>query len=349
MEKDLFNLGNALVDYSGVAKTVNDLQGRFSLLQLLDLCVLVEGIVLYEQLIMIGTRKLPDMWEPVLKPLLENNVLVLEQKKSRPIELAGRPNRRDGFDSRTGYSLEDAWYEAGRLLGAEKEHHCPSLALLRQKPFYKKNGYVGEDHSICDLFGRYQQFSDAIQTIRKQTQLPIQPYIVVPIPPIPLMVLKRSQRPDEFMTNALSIRDEFRVLRSSLKALREDLADPFTPPLQKRKAIESWNKSWLSLGKYNDASSMVEVALASNNLVDYAGAVGGLGLDSIKWSNLIEKIIQKSADAFYKWRVRLLHKAAKFYLKTSDGEINREVERIFHYEISRQDIDGLKNAGIELQ
>lgn len=47
-------------------------------------------------------------------------------------------------------------------------------------------------------------------------------------------------------------------------------------------------------------------------------------------------------ERWYKWRVRLLHDAAKQYLNTTDGTIYRETKRLFEYELSADDLQQLK-------
>ena len=244
--EELF-LSDALVDYGGIAKTVNDLYGRFSILQFLDFCSLTEGIVLHDRLIMVGAKQLPKKWEAALKPLIDHNVLIPEPSPSRPMYLGMRPDRGEGFDSRLGFTSEDAWYETGRLIGAEQKHHISTLPFARQKPFYEKSAHTVEDHSVCNLIGQYDGFSEALQRIRESTRLPIHPYLTIPIPPIPLLVLKRSNKPEDLLLNTLEIREEYEKLRNSLRSLREDLGDPQVQVKRKLKLIESWKKSWKTL------------------------------------------------------------------------------------------------------
>ena len=238
-------LNEALVDYSGIGKTVNDLLGRFSILQFLDFCSLVEGIVLYDRLIMVGGIKsvvggpndnVEDRWNEGLKAFLDEKVIVKEKQKSKPLNIGEKPERNQiSMDSsyKLGFTLVDAWHETGRLLGAEKLYRKPSLPLLRQKPFYEKSAHVIEDHSVCDLFGKYCNLKDVLSKIRQSSILPTVQYLSVPIPPLPLLVIQRSKSVYDLLHSTLEVRHEYSNLRNSLSSLRQTLADLTIPPNEK--------------------------------------------------------------------------------------------------------------------
>jgi len=344
--------GAALIDYRGLVTTIRNIADTkdFSLLHFIDYCALAEGMILYDSLIMVGIDKEdPYSFPPydgILTPFIKLNILVPEPIKTKPMYLGNPP--KIGKDLRRDNILRDSWYETRRLLGAEKEYHIPSLALLRQKAYYEKSAYVIEDHSVCNLFGQYKKMSEALLTLRQQSVLPIKQYIIIPIPPIPYLLLKMSSYPEDLLKNIIAIREDYARLRLELRKLREDLADPTQAPINKLRAIASWNKSWLTLDKYTEASSISEMALATNNLIDVAETIGGIGINSIQWSTLIEKLINEFANAFYSWRVRLLHKAANIYLSTSDDDIRRQLFRVYKREFTKVDVDRLKARGIPI-
>lgn len=330
---------SCLVDYSGIGKTIGDLMGRFSTLNFFDFCVIAEGIVLHDKIIVAGWQKaMMNKWEEHLQPLFNSGVLLNESKKSNPVNLKE--------DKPTDYGvLLDAWYETGRLLGAEAQHRCSALPLLRQKPFYEKNARAREHHSICDLISKYKNLVEALFHIRKYTAFYQVDYIVAPIPPISLQMLQRSTRPDRLLEGALSLRDDYRSLRESLCKLRQDLADPETSPWEKARIINSWEKSWQTLMKYNTHNSLLQIANTSNQFIDIKGVFEGV---DVKPSKIIEKIIEHSEKKFHEWRIRPLHNTARNYLKTNDAAINTELRRLFKYEIGRKDIAELEKVGIKI-
>ena len=353
-------LSEALVDYSGIGKTVNDLLGRFSILQFLDFCSLIEGVVLYDRLIMVGgvanrvggpDDNIEDRWNEGLKLLLDESVIVREKEKSRPLNIGEKPDR-NKIDRNTGislgYTIEDAWYETGRLLGAEQLYRKPSLPLLRQKPFYEKSAHVIEDHSVCDLFGKYKDLDSVLSRIRKSSILPRVDYISVPIPPLPLIVIQRSNTTNDLIRVTLEVRDEYSNLRNSLSSLRQTLADLSVAPKEKMRAIESWVRSWNTLTKYEEQASFFDMATASNSMIDMAKTMDGIGLDSFKWSKIIEAMIGRFEKSFYQWKIRQLHKSANHYLSTPETAFAREISRLFRYDVTQRDIEVLRRAGIEL-
>lgn len=341
-------ISSALVDYSGFGKTINDLHGSFSLLEFLDFCAILEGLVLHDQLIVVQGNSLPDRWNDVLKPLFDSGVVIAEDGNAKPIDPGPRIDRRNVPHGmrfpRNGIarsSVEDSWYETGRLLGAERKYDCSPLPLIRQRPFYERYGYVPERHTVCDLFGQYQNLSDALNRIRSQSTVAIAPYVVVPIPPIPLLVFQNSESFGSVLSRALDIRDDYRKLRQSLTGLRENLADDSIAPNKKLRAINSWQKCWVTLNEYKDSASTIEIANNAIGVADIDDAVDGIGLGSLRLDKLLQGMLRISGNALNKWRIRLLHRAARHYLSTADGALNAEVARLFRYNVTPEDFRDL--------
>jgi hypothetical protein len=127
-----------LVDPSGLAKTVSDLMSHPMPLELLDFCTLIEALILYDELHLAGGLALPARLTDPLAPLIEAGVLV--DHRTTPLN-AGLP---PGFRSRASgpharmplgnSSIEDAYYECGRLIAGESSLGIPALPMLRQGP-----------------------------------------------------------------------------------------------------------------------------------------------------------------------------------------------------------------------
>ncbi len=162
------HFSDAIVDYSGIGKTVNDLRSRFQLLEFLDLCSFMEGVVLHDRVIIVGIEKSPEKWKPALQPLLDAGVLIPEPSLSTPVSINQRlVSGKEG----SGYlrqRLDDAYFETSRLISAEKIYHCSAIALLRQKPVYERAAYTSEDHSVCNLVAKYQKLSEALAKLREK-------------------------------------------------------------------------------------------------------------------------------------------------------------------------------------
>jgi len=280
--------------------------------------------------------------------------LVAEPEPSKPVQPVGkRPNRAGGpaerrpagWDSTSAINSEDAWYETGRIVGAEIKHRCSAVAMLRQRPYYEVQGQTCEQHSVCDLVGHYRELKDVLLRVRNQTRIPLVRYGVAPLPPLALEVLKAASTPNEMLVRTLELRDQYTRLRDSLRQLREDLADPQTPPADKLKAISSWERSWATLNERRHAG-MIEIANATVDTLDLRKSLSTIGVDSFKLEKIIQHAIEHSARLFYRWRIRLLHRSAKNYLMTSDHSLNTEVRRLIGREFTREDYQLLQQLGV---
>ncbi len=348
---------DALVDFSGFGKTIGDLSSSFSLLEFLDYCAVLEGIVLHDRLIVIGAFKHFEKWNDFFNLLEREGVILRYGKNTKIISPGERPsqfiNERDfNVDStnrrhkrhRIARSTHmDSWYEVGRLLRAEKQLGCTSLSLIRQRPYYEKYSQAKSQHTVTNLSAKYRQLSDALLEIRKQNRLFYDEFIFVPIPPIPLLALKRSKSFDEVLSRTLEIRDDFRKLRESLRNLRADLHDETIPPVKKKRIIQSWQKSWQTLSSYNEQSSYIEIGNRALDIPDLNKAIDDFGIDAVKLTSILKLLLSVSSKLFYSWKVRILHNIAKKYLRTPDSELNHELYRIFGTTVKSQDLIALNN------
>jgi hypothetical protein len=351
------NPNDALVDYSGILKTVGDLQDEFSLLNLLDYCAIVEGLVLHDRLVMVGATDHSKSQESriavkiteKLAPWLSANVLVYDPDPAPIQDVRRLTNDLVTIGNRTrggrtlDVKLEDAFFESGRLIASEKSRRRPALPLLRQVPYYEKQAQVLEDHAVCNLVGKYKTLKEAIEDIRDRSRLPMQPYIAVPIPPLALLALKRCRRPSDLTTVVLEIRDDFASLRSSLNSLREFLLDSSVSPTKKLSLIESWERSWKSLDEYQRSATLLQLAQSSNQMLDANELFDGLEVDDIKWTKVLEKVLQQGEKSLCSWRIRMLHRTAKRYLATSDSEVNKAIEVIFQRQVCQADVFAVKS------
>jgi len=345
-------ISRALVDWSGFGKTIGDVQGGFSLLEFLDYCTVLEGIILYDELVPVG-RKIENKWETEIDLLQKSGVLSGESVSAPPANVGPQPGNRNRFRGSIGNAfiarsnIVDSWYETGRLVGGEKATGISALPLLRQRSIYEEYALVKEEHTFCNLITQHKELSHALQDLRRSTRIKLIPYYVVPIPPVPLMVMQRSSSKEEFLRTAIEIREEFTSLRRALTELRELLNNPDISLDEKLKYRASWEKTWGTLGKYKDSGFSFDLADAAKDKVSIERSLDGIGLDSISLTKVIEKAIAESCELLRRKRIRILHKAAKNYITSSDGDINRQIRRFYNREVCRGDLDQLKNFGID--
>lgn len=339
----------ALVDWSGLGKTIGDVQGSFSLLEFLDFCTVIEGIILYDELIPVG-KQIPNKWEEEITLLQQHGVLSGREIQSKAADLGDRPEIRGKRnllhrDNASYSTLIDAWYETGRLIGAETATGISSLPLLRQRPLYEKHARVREEHTFFNLISQYKELSHALQALRNSLRVTLRPYHIIPIPPVALMVMRRSQQKHEFLTRSLEVREEFSTLRSGLTELREVLDSADMTVQEKVRYRVSWMKTWGTLGKYKDSRFSFDLADAAKEKISVERSLDGIGIDSLSLTKLIELALTKSIDLFYRRRIRILHTAAKKYLQDSDGQMNGNIARLYNHQFSERDFDTLRGLG----
>jgi len=295
-----------------------------------------------------------ERWRNVVKPLVDAGVLVAAPRTpvGNPGPRPGDSPGKRGFNARPIASrpLEpmlarstevDSWYEAGRLLGAEVQLGCPPLALIRQRPFYERGGQTRPRHTVCDLMGKYQDLASALADLRTRSRLSMVPFLVVPIPPLSLIILKLCSSYDDVLPRALDIREDYADLRASLRSLRESLADDTVSPAKKHSFITSWQRSWTTLREYGEGSSKVELASNALDIPDLNSAIEGIGLNGVRLTELLKFAVNKTIHYFYSWRVRLLHSVAQRYLATPDAELSEQVQRLFKARVTENQVQAL--------
>lgn len=192
--------------------------------------------------------------------------------------------------------------------------------------------------------GQYQNLAAALSDLRIRTRLPLTPFLVVPIPPLPLLVLKVCSSYDEILPRALDLRDDYADLRRSLRILRETLADDTQSPRKKLSVVATWQRSWETLRKYDRGSSYVELAGNALDIPDLNSAIEGVGLNALRLTDLLKFAVTKGANYLNSWRVRLLHNAARQYLATPDSELSEQVHRLFRVRVTSEQLQTLDSS-----
>lgn len=332
-------INSATIDYSALGKTVNDLRGGFRAIEFLDLCALIEAIVLHDEILVVTPKQvqMPDKWTAALKPWLDAGVLkVLDLDRTHAMHSGPRPSLRP-TEKRSGawilsQSTEvDAWHESSRILAAENALGVPALPLMRQRRYYESFAQPKAEHSVCDLIGRYERLKDALEDIRDCTRIPIVEYVTIPVPPLALIALQRARAFETVTQSTLEVRDQFAKLRRKLKELREFLSDAKIPPHRKLAIQQSWIASWQTLDDFSRESRILTIANSTNELLNADEFKKEIDDDfnPVDYRGLVSKLIKLTDRTVRRWRVRTLHRAAKNYLRTSDSEINTAVSRIF--------------------
>lgn len=341
---------SVLVDYSALEKTLNDIFDRFEDMRFMDLCVLIEGIVLYDKLVIIGKRNISFGKDSNYKNtdvLIKNGVAVEYSQKIANVNIEKKHCGEDIEQSRDpGYSLEDAWYETKRLIGAEKKLGIPALRLEREKFYYSENALVNVDNKLCfNLYGHYSDLSEALKNFRKNISSNYGNYDVIPVPPLPLILFERMSCWDKkiFWDCLLELRDEYQSLRKELINLKEIMSSPQISPLVKKEKYDKWVKIWNTLNvseKYKNMNT--NLILSSVNFINFSGTFTETSLKkAVNADKLVKQLFEWAEKEFYSWKIRLLHETSNNYVRKSDYELNQEIVRLF--QIKPKKLDKLHN------
>lgn len=298
----------------------------------MDLCAFVEAVSLHDRIRMIG--KLSDKFHELFGPLFEAGVLIQHPTETRPIHPPRDhfvPTSRDPYweEDYRGSDEENAWYETGRLNGAERQLGITALPMLRQRRYYTVAAQVPLHHSVCDLMGHYHDLGDMLQRLSESTRIWPVHFTIVPIPPIALEVIKISKSPEDFVRRSLEVREGYESIRLRLAELRATLADPSISPWSKRQYIDKWTKSWATLNRYESSPQALEFAYTSLGLLDQKITPSVDWQVSLRLSDLLISLAKVVGRRLDEWRVRVLHQTASRYLKTSDSTLAVEIERLF--------------------
>ncbi len=336
--KQFDEFSSALIDYSAFEKTLNDIFEGFEDMRFMDLCVLIEGIVLYDKLVIIGKTSMPLGKNHNYRNtdiLIKNDAAVEYTDKIASVNIKKRHCREDVEQSGDpGHSLEDAWYETKRLLGAEKKLGIPALRLEREKFYYAENALVNVDNKLCfNLYGHYSDLSEALQSFRKTMSTNYGNYEVIPVPPLPLILFERMGRWDKkvFWECLFELRDEYRNLRKELINLKEIMCSPCVSPLDKKAKYDKWVKIWNTLNindKYKNAHT--NLILSNVKFLEFSGIFTETSLkNAVNADKLVKQLCGWAEKEFYSWKIRLLHETSNNYVKKSDYELNQEIIRLF--------------------
>lgn len=349
----------SLVDGSGLLKTLQGaVQGGYhrsdQVVTILDFLSLSESIVLNDEIVVVeaglgfgnlrnrnpnSEEEINEGWHELISPLAEAGVIAEKPVSAQAAKL-GENRPQTGFQRNSGHTPpgpqfeQDAWFESGRLIGAEALLQIPAASMIRQREVYEKYSSARIHHEVTDLVGKYRGLKSALEQYREN----VSPfgYILLPIPPISLQILHNAQTRDQLITRVLEIRDEYSGLRDALSSLRQDLADPNQTPEKKGQLIGKWIQSWETLTKYANCNGVIEIGNTTTGMLKNTALRKELAASalSLTTKGLISELLEQGRESVASWRVRVLHQTAKNYVSTSDQKILKEIERVFRSDVA---------------
>ncbi|MGJ8635994.1 MAG: hypothetical protein ACSHX5_04030 [Phycisphaerales bacterium] len=355
---------SVLVSGEGLVATFEGMREKCHFIDLLDFCVLAEAIVLNDQIEIVCEIEYAHALSQhsIISTLQDAGVVstitshreVPSGESSNTVRGPNHPltsygssrfklkgnsiERREPLGT---MSLDQVMDEATGLIRAERALGVSALPMRRFASLYVPGAKMREEHTVCDLMGRYRDLSEGIRQTRENTRYPIAPFAVAEIPPIPITVLERARDGEDILRRILEIRQDYCPLRESLNALRAELNDEDVPPAEKTRIIDGWMKSWSTLNKYGVGSS-IQIGNTSSDLIDVDRSVDAETID-FKLSKVLELLLDKTRSGLRRWRVRMLHRTAEQYLQLSDGQIHRDLRRIYKKEFGSNDLRDLRD------
>lgn len=322
-----------LVDASGLVKTIGDLLGRPTPVELLDFCSVLESIVLCDGLVVVGN----------VPPVRNGGIALLERLASagvihqlhltRPVRLgAGKGLESDrARQSRITHSTAlDASYEVGRLLGAERESGLEVLPLVRQRGLYRESSGTGAVNDVANLFAKYDTLREGYIALRAMSRLPGADFALLPLPPLALTILSRSTDLSHSIDCAVELRDEYSQLREKMRDLRSLLADPTISPHHKLELRGRWAASWALLSRDLSKCEVDSIGIGSAIPELFGAALdsGGGASVSFDLSTVVRVIGLAGVDVVKRWRLRLLHRSFRSFMRTSDSALMEHAQRV---------------------
>lgn len=347
MSQHQLSSNTGLLDARGTAQVLYSLSARFSAVEFADFCTIAEEIVLRDQIILVGKLdKLPKHLRLVLQPLIDAGVFVsLREAFSIPdLPTDPRQLRATAFAIERGLTtatVDDATYEARRLLGGEAHFGVVATPLLRQLQHFGLVRRPCVENTVWDLAAQYHKLSDAAYALRRHLQS-IADLPQISIPPIALLAIQRSKTTFERVVHeVLELRDEFSRLRVHLREIEERLREGKLSPSQALELEAAWRQRWEGLAEKLGASGRMAIARTSVPLLrDGIKIVKGVVTQDV--ADVVAATVAwigPGVEALGSMQIRPVRRSVSNYLTTSDQDLVRAVARIFDTDFVRLDGD----------
>lgn len=350
--RDRFSSNTGLLDARGTAQILCSLSARFSAVEFADFCTIAEQVVLRDQIIIVGKRdRLSRAQALALKPFFDAGVFISLDEAFRIPELASDPRQLRATITAierglTTASVEDATFEARRLLGGEAYYGIPATPLLRQLQHFGLVRRPIIENTVWDLAAQYRRLSDIAAEIRRHYQsmasLP-----QVAIPPIALRAIQRSKTFEQIVFEILELRKEFAPLRAHLREIEDRLREGRLSPVAAIELEKTWRERWVRLADRIQCSSRLALARTSLPLLKEGAkiAMAVIMQDAKEAVAATFNLLGAGADALEDidvlgtLQVRPVHRSVSNFLSASDQDLVRSVARIFETDFVRLDSD----------
>lgn len=339
------------IDTSALAKTAFSLSQKFSLVEFIDFCSLIEQLVLRDALILTGSANAVQkcMLERI-QPWLKSGAIILAHEKPRPVKLpnlekvnllGAHPDFADHDKTRQN----DARYETSRLIAAQECFQRPAMPLVRNYRDFDE--YVKPD--ICqmafNLAAKYEEQVQQIHNFKIHINQHVPNYTQIQFPPIAIQILKEAKSFDDLVKLALQFRSRYQQLRHKINELEESQRDPALSVIEKQNELNGWVESWNKNITGSNSGTLI-FGQTSVGLTSGIAAIGaGLAQSQpsqtlaggVQTTTSLIEIIKKVSGNKHDRLLQPIRSAFMGSLRTSQPEIKQRVESIFNYDPRRFD------------
>lgn len=332
-----FNPNTGLFDARGTAQIINSLSTHFSAAEFADFCTVAEEVVLRDHIVLVGKLdKLPRHLRRSLQPLLDEGVLVSPGEPFQIPELPSDPHqlRATAFAIEKGLttaSVDDATYEARRILGGEAHFGLAATPLLRHLQHFGLVQRPSVENTVWDLAAQYRQISNKVQDLRRFLQAGAG-LRQIAVPPIALVALQRSHTFEQAVHEVLQLRREFAPLRAHLGEIESRWREGRLSPSEFLALEEVWRIRWQRLAeKIGSPTGVLALAQTSGPLLregyKIVKSLAKQDYLDVVWT--VASWMGPGVEALGHLQLRQVHRSVSNYLSTTDQDLLRSVARIF--------------------
>lgn len=343
--------GDVLVHPDSVLSVLGDLCERFSIQRFLDLCVVIEAVILNERLVApfrpdrVFVRKLDN-------PLAQH--LMTRERIVWPISVEGHPDavmekrywqRFNQIASRFGQArdfidIKDIWHRGlpgGELLEGifyEEVLNIPYIPTFQQLPYFM------ESRSVINRHNLYLEYVELL-TVLKKIRVKEEGFIALPVPPIALNVLSQCENLNPLPQIVIECRERFKRLRKLRNELDLLVQDGSIPPRKKRAKRLGYQRAWKQMvrdvfgGGSENLNLVINPMESDSDLIDLAGLkTEAEVIEGFPYAKVLTGLIRLGYKTHLKFRLRPLSCALQQSFETSAKEVNDIVRRLFQHELS---------------
>ncbi len=341
-----FGANVGLIDARGTAQILRSLSCQFTAAEFADFCTVAEEIVLRDHIVVVGKlEQLPRPLHLALQPLFSDGLIVTPGEAFRIPELQSDSQRLSAVASAiklglTTTTVEDATYEARRLLGGEAHYGVVATPLLRQLQHFGIIRRPRIENTVWDLVAQYGKISNAAQDVRRRLQhagdLPH-----ISIPPIALTAIQRSKSFEQAIHEVFQLRRQLAPLRKHFAEIEERLREGKLSPAEAIELERTWRGRWNRMAEKLGSTGKMAVGRTSLSLLQDGIKIvqAAISPDAIDAVATTVGLILPAAEALGAMHLRPVHKSVSNYLSTNDQQLTRALAKIFDTDFVALDSD----------